>query len=115
MVNPPSRNVKNVELARTVNSPFMFSLQGYDTSASGIDDDQATYISEGVKSSSLSRGWSMSVNISEGNHQRRVTAVYLNTPSSNDCLAIPREASLPAKLAYIPSRAGLAEPFDMVE
>lgn len=37
------------------------------------------------------------------NRERRNDAVGTNRPSSNDCLAIPREASLPAKLAYIPS------------
>ena len=35
--------------------------------------------------------------------QREITDVGSNAPSSNDCLAIPREASLPAKFAYIPS------------
>ena len=42
------------------------------------------------------------------NRQRGITSVGSNAPSSNDCLAIPREASLPAKFAYIPSWTGVS-------
>jgi len=45
----------------------------------------------------------MSVSISERQSLAWNHPVGLSEPSSNDCLAIPREASLPAKLAYIPS------------
>jgi hypothetical protein len=65
----------------------------------------AAYISLGFRSSSLSSGWSTGVSMSitrrEGRLHRNDCRRY--APRSNDCLAIPREASLPAKFPYIPS------------
>lgn len=62
-----------------------------------------THISSCFKSSSLSNGWSMGVSISMEHQPVSSFFGYEHAPMSNDCFAMPRDASRPAKLPYIPS------------
>ena len=94
--------------------PFIFSLEGETESHKRQHSRQRkrggsnTNISSGVRSSSLSSGWSIGVNISmrsqTSQRSRALAERKRGMPRSNDCFAIPRDASRPAKLPYIPSR-----------
>jgi hypothetical protein len=67
-----------------------------------------TDISSGWRSSSLSSGWSTGVSISGRSEQVvRKNEIMVALPMSNDCFAMPLEASRPAKFPYIPSGASL--------
>ena len=100
--------------ADIVVKPFMLSLKtvGSVSRYKGKEED-LTYISSDLRSSSLSIGWSTGVSISCDGERINVSVsrdsldvgTIENIPRSKDCLAIPREASLPAKLPYIPSGA----------
>lgn len=66
--------------------------------------DRRPYISPASRFSNLSIGLSTSVSISANISQCYIHEMSgMNPPTSNDCLAMPREASRPAKLPYIPS------------
>ena len=93
--------------------PFIFSLEGETELHKRQHSRQGkgggnTNISSGVRSSSLSSGWSIGVNISmrsqTSQRSRALAERKRGMPRSNDCFAIPRDASRPAKLPYIPSR-----------
>ena len=106
VVNPPLENVRNWELSmkELSNSPFMFSLPK--TRPCKHEKSLRVKTLTSLRASGLlvclgvCQCLSTSLN---ANRQRGIVPVGPNEPSSNDCLAIPREASLPAKLAYIPS------------
>src|SRR5258706_1614549 len=67
-------------------------------------NDWRPYISLASRSFNLSIGLSTSVSISAQTAQCYIPEIYrVNSPTSNDCFAMPREASRPAKLPYIPS------------
>lgn len=67
-------------------------------------NDLRPYNSLASRSSNLSISLPTSVSISAQIPQICIPEISrMNSPTSNDCLAMPREASRPAKLPYIPS------------
>ena len=80
-------------------------LYGKNMVSSVLLRKRSTYISSEVRSSSLSRGWSVGVSISVRASIQCCPsqAIRSHAPMSNDCFAIPRDASLPAKFPYMPS------------
>ena len=96
--------------ARTIGLPFIFSLPKSTTCESQKSLRIRTRTSQTVSSlrvyPGVGQGPLTSLN---PNFKHRIARVDRNKPSSNDCLAIPREASLPAKLAYIPSRTDVSQ------
>ena len=105
VVNPPLGNVRNGNNRRKVTGLTVHVLSAKDVTCKHEGSLRVRALTP-PKASNLvvcpGVGQSLSAYLN-ASCQRGVTPVGSNGPSSNDCLAIPREASLPAKLAYIPS------------
>jgi hypothetical protein len=89
-------------MQETNHSYFHYHERGIEHRAN--ERRECAYISLEVNPSSLSKGWSIGIIMSGCSISLHEywTGTEIS-PSSKDCFAIPREASLPAKFAYIPS------------
>jgi hypothetical protein len=81
--------------------PAIFSLHGQRVQHVILGGSN-TYISEDVRSDRSSKGLLTSVSMSVISTDHPAPSAK-GLPSSKDCFAMPREASRPAKLPYMPS------------